>query len=61
MGDTVNALATLFSVFTLPEPTPGQRATAWGLWVAAAVVVLVLVGLVVFGLWKLMELAAPLV
>lgn len=55
------ALATLFSVFTNPDPTPGQRAAAWGLWVVSAVIVLVLLGLVVFGLWQLMEFAAPLV
>jgi hypothetical protein len=57
----VTALATLFSVFTLPDPTPGQRVAAWGLWVGAAILVLVLLGLIVFGLWKLMEVAAPLV
>jgi hypothetical protein len=56
----VTALATLFSVFTLPDPTPRQRAAAWGLWAVSAVIVLVLLGLAIFGLWQLMELVAPL-
>ena len=57
----MTALATLFSVFTLADPTPRQRTAAWGLWVVSAAVVLVLLGLAVFGLWQLMELVAPLV
>jgi hypothetical protein len=57
----VTALASFFSVMTLGEPTPGQRAAAWGIWAVSAIVVLVLLGLVIFGLWQLMELAAPLV
>jgi len=57
----MTALASFFSVFTLPDPTPGQRAAAWGIWAVSAVIVLVLIGLAVFGLWSLMEVAAPLV
>jgi CHASE2 domain-containing sensor protein len=57
----VTALATLFSVFTLPEPTPGQRARAGVLWVVCAIVVLAVIAAIVLGLWQLMEIAAPLV
>lgn len=51
----MTALAGFFSVLTLADPTPRQRAAAWGIWAGSAIVVLVLIALVIFGLWQLME------
>ncbi len=57
----MHALATLFSVFLAADPTPAERARAMVLWVVCAAIVLVLIALVILGLWRLMEFAAPLV
>ncbi|MGN6326585.1 hypothetical protein [Pseudolysinimonas sp.] len=53
----MNSLAAFFSVMTLDEPTPRQRAAAWGIWFVSVIVVLGLIVLAVLGLWQLMELA----
>ena len=53
----MNALVSFFSVLTLAEPTPAQRAAAWGIWVVSAIIVLGLIVLAILGLWQLMEFA----